>query len=39
MERIKDLLDVSKDNLKVRQSTARGVYIENVTEIYVASKE
>lgn len=38
MERIKDLLDVNKENLKVRESTARGVYIENTTEVYVSSK-
>jgi len=32
MEKIKDLLDITKNKLKIRESKAKGIYIENVTE-------
>lgn len=35
-ERIRDLLDVEKQNLKIREAKM-GVWIEDVTEVYVAS--
>eukprot|EP00457_Paulinella_chromatophora_P001894 gb/GEZN01001896.1/.p1 GENE.gb/GEZN01001896.1/~~gb/GEZN01001896.1/.p1 ORF type:complete len:820 (-),score=150.60 gb/GEZN01001896.1/:200-2659(-) len=37
-ERIKDLLDPEKDNLKIRESSM-GVYVEDVTAHYIASFE
>ncbi|KAK3235849.1 hypothetical protein CYMTET_53970 [Cymbomonas tetramitiformis] len=41
MEKVRDLLDKTKkkDNLEVRVDAARGVYIENVTELPVFSEE
>ncbi|CAI5458268.1 unnamed protein product [Closterium sp. Yama58-4] len=35
MERIRDLYDVSKDNLVVKEDQTRGISIAGVTEIYV----
>ena len=37
LERIKDLLDTSKTNLKIHEDKTRGVYIDDVTEKYVSS--
>ena len=37
MEKIRDLLDVSKSDLKIRENKA-GPYIENLTEAYVSDK-
>ena len=39
MEKIKDLLCPDKTNLKIREDKARGVYIEDVTEQYVAEEK
>lgn len=39
MERIRDLLDISKVDLKIREDKTRGIYIDNVTESYVAGEE
>ena len=40
LERIRDLLDPSKDNLQVGEDPAQGgVYIKHVTEVYVTSVE
>lgn len=39
MERIRDLLDPTKDNLKVHEEKGKGVYVADVTETYVASAE
>jgi len=36
-ERIRDLLDPSKDNLKIHEDKARGVFVGEVTETYVTS--
>lgn len=35
MEKVRDLLSPSHDNLKIRENKTRGVYIEAVTEVYV----
>lgn len=35
MEKIKDLLDPTKTNLKVHEDRLKGLYIAEVTEIYV----
>jgi hypothetical protein len=37
MEKIRDLLDVSKSDLKIRESK-QGYYVENLTEVYVGEK-
>ena len=37
LEKIRDLLDLTKDNLKVRESKARGVFIDDITERYASS--
>lgn len=39
MERIKDLLDPSKTNLKVHEDKVKGLYIQDVTETYVGDDE
>lgn len=36
MEKIRDLLDSTKDNLRVREDKTHGVWIEGATETYVA---
>uniref|UniRef100_A0A7S4V310 Kinesin-like protein n=1 Tax=Alexandrium monilatum TaxID=311494 RepID=A0A7S4V310_9DINO len=38
-ERIRDLLDPKKDNLKVHEDKARGVFIGEVTETYVSCEQ
>ena len=35
MEKIRDLLEVSKTDLKIREDKNRGIYIQDVTENYV----
>ncbi|EFA83711.1 kinesin family member 3 [Heterostelium album PN500] len=35
MERIRDLLDVRKDNLKVREEKGKGVWVDGTTEVYI----
>ena len=37
-ERIKDLMDPSKDNLKIHEEKSKGVYIQDVTEIYCSEE-
>jgi kinesin family protein 5 len=39
MEKIKDLIDVNKVNLNVREEKAKGIYIEDLSEHYVISEE
>ncbi|OMJ73454.1 hypothetical protein SteCoe_27847 [Stentor coeruleus] len=39
LEKIKDLLDTSKNNLKVHEDRTRGVFIADLTEEYVSSDE
>ncbi|CAI7930110.1 unnamed protein product, partial [Closterium sp. NIES-54] len=39
MERIRDLYDVSKDNLVVKEDQTRGISIAGVTEIYVEGEK
>jgi len=38
MERIRDLMEVSKNDLKIREDKSRGIYIQDVTESYVISE-
>ena len=35
MEKIKDLLDPTKTNLKIHEDKIKGIYIQDVTEMYV----
>jgi kinesin family protein 5 len=37
-ERVKDLLEPSKDNLKIHEEKSKGVYIADLTEEYVAEE-
>lgn len=39
MERIKDLIDTTKDNLKIHEEKGKGVYVADVSESYVAGEE
>jgi kinesin family protein 5 len=39
LEKIRDLLDTTKTNLKIHEDRARGVYIGELTEKYVAESE
>lgn len=39
MEKIKDLLDTNKGDLKIREKVGKGIYIQDVTEEYVATEE
>ena len=38
MEKIRDLISPEKNNLKIREDRARGIYIEDVTEAYVSQE-
>lgn len=39
MEKIRDLLDLDKYNLNIREDRNKGIYIEDLSEYYVSSKE
>jgi len=39
MEKIKDLLDPVKNNLKVREEKSKGIWVEGATEVYVSSEQ
>ena len=38
-ERIKDLLDPTKDNLRIHEKAGKGVYLQDVTENYIDSED
>jgi kinesin family protein 5 len=38
MERIRDLLDPNKDNLKVHEEKGKGIYISELTENYITEE-
>ena len=38
-ERIKDLMDPTKDNLKIHEEKGKGVYIQDITEIYCSDEQ
>ncbi|CAI2382742.1 unnamed protein product [Moneuplotes crassus] len=38
MEKIKDLLDPTKVNLKIKKDKDRGIYVQDLTEQYIASE-
>ena len=37
-ERIKDLIDPSKDNLRIHEKAGKGVYLQDVCENYIESE-
>mmetsp|Transcript_1850 Transcript_1850/g.1293 ORF Transcript_1850/g.1293 Transcript_1850/m.1293 type:complete len:107 (-) Transcript_1850:2274-2594(-) len=39
MEKIKDLIDPKKTNLKVHEDKVKGIFIEDVTETYVGEEQ
>lgn len=39
MEKLRDLLDQTKVDLKIRSDKKRGIYIEDLTETYISSPE
>mmetsp|Transcript_33909 Transcript_33909/g.33015 ORF Transcript_33909/g.33015 Transcript_33909/m.33015 type:complete len:90 (+) Transcript_33909:229-498(+) len=39
MEKVKDLIDPKKTNLKVHEDKVKGIYIEDVTETYVGEEQ
>ena len=39
MERIQDLLDETNSNLKIRENAQKGIYIQDLTEKYIATSE
>jgi len=39
MEKLRDLIDTSKTDLKIRSDKKRGIFIENLTETYISSPE
>lgn len=39
MEKLRDLLDVSKTDLKIRSDKKKGIYIEDLTENYISEPE
>lgn len=38
MEKIKDLIDISKNNLQIHESKEKGVYIDSLSEYYVSNE-
>lgn len=38
MEKIRDLMDPSKDNLKVHEEKGKGVYMADLTEQYITTE-
>jgi kinesin family protein 5 len=38
MEKIRDLLDITKDNLKVHEDKNKGVYMPDLTEHYISEE-
>jgi kinesin family protein 5 len=39
MEKLRDLLDPNKQDLKIRSDKKRGVFIEDITEKYISSPD
>ena len=39
LERVKDLLNIEKSNLPIREEPGRGIYVDGVTEEYVTSPD
>ena len=39
MEKLRDLIDTNKSDMKIRSDKKRGIFIENLTETYISSPE
>ncbi len=39
MEKIRDLIDPTRQNLNVREDKTKGVYIENLSEFYISTED
>lgn len=39
MEKIRDLIDPSKDNLRIHEEKGKGVYMQDVEEIFIAEEK
>jgi kinesin family protein 5 len=39
MEKLRDLIDSNKSDLKIRSDKKRGIFIEDLTETYISSPE
>jgi kinesin family member 5 len=39
MEKIRDLLDISKNNLAIREDKTKGIWLDGVSEVYVAEEK
>ena len=39
MEKLRDLIDTNKSDLKIRSDKKKGIFIESLTEIYISSPE
>eukprot|EP01113_Clastostelium_recurvatum_P032464 TRINITY_DN4179_c0_g1_i4.p1 TRINITY_DN4179_c0_g1~~TRINITY_DN4179_c0_g1_i4.p1 ORF type:complete len:1189 (-),score=408.18 TRINITY_DN4179_c0_g1_i4:28-3594(-) len=39
MEKIRDLLDARRDNLKVREEKGKGIWVDGATEVYITSEK
>jgi kinesin family protein 5 len=39
MEKVKDLIDPKKSNLKIHEDKVKGIYIDDVTEMYVGEEQ
>jgi len=39
MEKLRDLIDPNKQDLKIRSDKKRGIFIEDLTEKYISSPE
>ena len=39
MEKVQDLLDAKKSNLNVKEDKTRGIYVQDITEVYVQNPE
>lgn len=38
LEKVRDLMDISKTNLQIREDKTRGIYIQDVTESYIVDE-
>jgi kinesin family protein 5 len=37
MEKLRDLINTTKTDLKIRSDKKKGIFIENLTEVYISS--
>ena len=39
MEKLRDLMDSNRNDLKIRSDKKKGIYIEGLTEVYISTSE